>query len=446
MLEDQTLSAPAPQNSTKRTCKVPRQREMPSYARRNAVNDCAVIDAKVPYKVSMTAVLPIMGVVSVAFLVIGMALPVLPLHVHQGLGLSAFVVGLVTGSQFAASLISRVWSGHYADSRGAKRAVVIGLLMAVVGGFLYLLSLGFVHTPWLSVVILLGGRALLGVAESFIITGAVSWGLALAGRANTGRVIAWVGMAMFAALAFGAPVGTTLYALGGFAAVAVATILFPLMTVLLVAPLTPVPIQRGAQTGLMKTLGAVWLPGFGSALSTIGFGATIAFSSLLSAERGWNPLWLSFSAFALALVAARLFLGHTPDKLGGAKVALVCVFVEAAGLALIWFASSVMLAAAGAALTGFGYSLVYPGLGVEAVRRAPPQSRGLAMGAYTVFLDVALGFGSPALGLVAGWTGLGSVFLISAIVVLGASVVAAWLLHVSSCGPPTNHKTDRRPS
>ena len=161
----------------------------------------------------------------------------------------------------------------------------------------------------------------------------------------------------------------------------------------------------------MKALAAVWLPGFGSALSTVGFGAMIAFSSLLSAERGWNPLWLSFSAFALALVAARLFLGHTPDKLGGAKVALVCVFVEAAGLALIWFASSVVFAAAGAALTGFGYSLVYPGLGVEAVRRAPPHSRGLAMGAYTVFLDVALGFGSPALGLVAGWTGLGSVFL-----------------------------------
>jgi MFS family permease len=401
---------------------------MPSYARRNAVNDRAVTDAKVPHKASVTAVLPIMGVVSVAFLVIGLALPVLPLHVHQSLGLSTFVVGLVTGSQFAASLISRVWSGHYADNKGAKRAVVVGLFTAVAGGLLYLLSLGFVGTPWLSAVILLCGRALLGGAESFIITGAVSWGLALAGPANTGRVIAWVGMAMFAALAFGAPVGTTLYMLGGFTAVAVATILFPLITVLLLIPLTPGAVQRGVQTGLLKVLAAVWLPGFGSALSTVGFGAMIAFSSLLSAERGWNPLWLSFSAFALALVAARLFLGHTPDKLGGAKVALVCVFVEAAGLALIWFASSVVLAAAGAALTGFGYSLVYPGLGVEAVRRAPPQSRGLAMGAYTVFLDVALGFGSPALGLVAGWTGLGSVFLISAVVALGASVVAAWLL------------------
>jgi hypothetical protein len=75
---------------------------------------------------------------------------VLPLHV-QGLGLSTFVVGLVTGSQFAASLISRVWSGHYADRRGAKRAVVVGLLTAVAAGLLYLLSLRFVGTPWLSV-------------------------------------------------------------------------------------------------------------------------------------------------------------------------------------------------------------------------------------------------------------------------------------------------------
>ena len=50
-----------------------------------------------------------MGVVFIAFLVIGLAMPVLPLHVHQGLGLGTFVVGLVAGSQFAASLVSRVW-------------------------------------------------------------------------------------------------------------------------------------------------------------------------------------------------------------------------------------------------------------------------------------------------------------------------------------------------
>jgi MFS family permease len=382
----------------------------------------------------ITTLLPIMAIVLIAFLVIGLALPVLPLQVHQGLGLSAFVVGLVTGSQFVASLMSRVWSGYYADSKGAKRAVITGLATAVMGGLLYLLSLRFVGAPWASVTILLLGRALLGVAESFIITGAVSWGLALVGPQSAGRVIAWIGMAMFAALALGAPLGTTLYAVGGFAAVAIATILLPLMTVLLVAPLRPVPPQHGARPRLMTVAGAIWMPGLGAALSSVGFGAIIAFSSLLSAERGWSPLWLTFSAFAAALVVARLIFGHLPDRLGGAKVALVCVLIEATGLALIWLAPGRVLAAVGAALTGFGYSLVYPGLGVEAVRRAPPQSRGLAMGAYTACLDVALGFGSPALGLIASWTGLGSVFLASALTVFGSAAIAIRLLLSASTG------------
>jgi MFS family permease len=375
------------------------------------------------------ALLPTMTVVFISFLIIGMALPVLPLHVHQGLGLSTFVVGLVTGSQFVASLISRVWSGHYADSRGAKRAVIVGLLAAVVGGLLYLVSLRFVGAPGVSAAILLLGRGLLGAAESFIITGGVTWGLTLAGPANAGKVIAWIGMAMFAALASGAPLGTTLYSFGGFASIAIATALIPLVAILLVAPLAPIPPRRGARSHLLKVAGAVWMPGLGSALSSIGFGTMIAFSSLLSAERSWDPVWLLFSAFAISLAAARLFLGHLPDRLGGARVALISALIEAIGLALIWLAPSRFLAAVGALLTGLGYALVYPGLGVEAVRRAPPQSRGLAMGAYTAFLDVALGFGSPALGLIAGWAGLSSVFLAGALLVLGAATIAMRLLY-----------------
>ena len=380
----------------------------------------------------IAVLLPIMAAVSIAFVVIGLALPVLPLHVHKGLGLGTFVVGLVAGSQFVASLVSRVWAGQFADSRGAKHAVVAGLLAAVAGGLLYLLSLRFSGTPLVSVTILLLGRALLGGAESFIITGGVTWGLALAGPANAGKVIAWVGMAMFAALALGAPLGTTLYAIGGFSAIAAATIFIPLATTVVVAPLAPVRPQRGDRPALLKVARAVWMPGFGSALSSIGFGTMIAFSSLLSVERHWSPVWLLFSVFAASLVAARLFLGHMPDRLGGARVALVSVLIEAAGLGLIWLAPAQASAVAGALLTGLGFALVYPGLGVEAVRRAPPQSRGLAMGAYTAFLDVALGFGSPALGLVAGWAGLGAVFLAGALVVLCAAAIAARLLRAPS--------------
>ena len=108
--------------------------------------------------------------------------------------------------------------------------------------------------------------------------------------------------------------------------------------------------------------------------------------------------------------------------------ALIFVLIEVAGVAAIWLANGPLMAAAGAFLAGFGYALVCPGLGVEAVRGAPPESRGLTMGLYTVFLDVAMGLGSPALGPIAGWTGLGAVFLVSAIVVLCAGVVVLRIL------------------
>ena len=341
---------------------------------------------------SVPALLPIMGSVFISFLIVGVAMPVLPLHVHQGLGLGTFIVGLVAGSQFAASLVSRVWAGRHADSRGAKHAVVTGLVLAAVAGLLYLLSLRFVSAPAISVTILLLGRALLGAGESFIITGAQAWGLALSGAQNTGKVLAWMGTAMYAAFA-------------------------------LVAPLRRVAPTARVRPSLAKVVAAVWLPGVGLALTSAGFGAMTAFVALLFAARGWT-VWPAFTTFAVAFIVARMLLGHLADRMGGAKVALTCLLIEAAGQALLWLAPSSLIALIGAALTGFGYSLVYPGFGVEAVRRAPAQSRGLAMGAYTAFLDVALALASPALGLIAAMSDIGTVFLASALSVLCAAPVA----------------------
>jgi len=372
--------------------------------------------------------LPIMGVVFVAFLVIGVAMPVLPLHVHDGLGFGTFVVGLVAGSQFAASLISRPWAGHFSDARGAKRGVVAGLLAATTAGLLYLLSLGFSESPLTSVAILLSGRALLGGAESFIITAAVSWGLALAHSRDTGKVIAWVGSAMFAAFALGAPAGSALYAAHGFAAISLATTLAPLVALPLVALLSAVAPTKHVRSSFVEVIGAVWVPGLGSALGSVGFGAVATFVALLFARRGWANGWSAYTAYAVAFILARVFFSHLADKIGGAKVALVCAAIEAVGQALIWLAVRPEMALAGAALTGFGFSLVYPGFGVEAVRRVPAQSRGLAMGAYTAFLDLAQGLASPALGLIVAGARLNDLFLVSSATVLCASLVAWWLI------------------
>lgn len=108
----------------------------------------------------------------------------------------------------------------------------------------------------------------------------------------------------------------------------------------------------------------------------------------------------------------------------------MCVLIEAVGQALIWRAPGPVLALVGVTFTGLGYSLVYPGLGVEALRSAPPESRGVAMGAYTAFLDLSLGLASPVLGFIAGRTGLGSVFLVSTLAVLCSAAIPMRLMRI----------------
>ncbi len=370
--------------------------------------------------------LPLTLAVFVGFLTIGLPLPVLPLHLSQYLGLGTLGVGAIIGSQFAAALLSRAWAGTLADTRGAKRAVVYGMLLAAASGMVYLVSLAF-GTTQTAVWVLLAGRGLLGCAESLIVTGALGWGVGMVGPQNAGKVMAWVGIAMYGAYAAGAPTGVVVDGRWGFTGIALATALIPLVALPVVLGLRATAPAAHRRTPFYKVLGAVWVPGLGLALSSVGFGVITTFSALFFSAKGWGPASLAFTAFGVAFIGARLFFGHLPDKLGGARVALVCVLIEVAGQLLIWGADDAILAVVGAALTGFGYSLAFPAFGVEAVRRAPPQARGVAMGAYVAFLDISLGITGPAAGLIAATAGVGSVYLAGAVMVALSLAVALHL-------------------
>ncbi len=372
--------------------------------------------------------LPLALTVFIGFLTIGMQLPVLPLHLHDTLGMGTLVIGLVVGAQFAAALLSRSWAGNFADIRGTQRAVIAGLVTAACSGLVYLASLAFVDVPVVSVWLLLLGRVILAMGESLIVTGALGWGIGLVGPQHAGKVMAWNGIAMYGAFALGAPAGVFLNALWGFTGIAVSSVFIPLLALMVVANVAAVAPTATRRTPFYKVLGTVWAPGMGLAFCSVGFGVVTAFIALLFASRGWGNSSLAFTAFGLAFIGARLMFGHLPDKLGGAQVALVCVVIEAIGLLLIWAADTALVAYLGAALTGFGYSLAFPGFGVEAVRRASAQTRSLAMGAYVAFLDISLGITSPLAGVLASGWGIDAVYLGGAVVVALSFGVALLLL------------------
>jgi len=374
--------------------------------------------------------LPLMSAVFVGFFAMGMALPVIPRHVVDTLGMGTVAVGVVMGSQFVTSiLLGRGWAGKATDTRGPRRTMMLGLLGASGVGLVYFASLLVVADPGTSLAVLIAARLFTGVAEPFIMTAALSWGMLQLGPAHAGKVIGWVGMALFAAYGFGAPAGAWVYGHFGFAGIAGATVLVPLAALALVWRIPPLmPVAAGVRPPFYKVLGIVKLPGLALTLASFGYAASNAFVVLLFVQRGWGSAALAFTSMGAGFIAVRLLIGHLPDKLGGARVALYCVLMEALGQLLIWGAPGPALACLGTALTGAGYALAFQGLGVEAVRRAPPQSRGSAMGGYVVFQDISMGLAGPLGGWLALHAGLGSVFMAASLAAVGAAGLAWWMM------------------
>ena len=363
----------------------------------------------------------------IGYLNIGIPLAVLPGYVHNHLGYGTVIAGLVISVQYLATLLSRPYASRIIDNLGSKRAVMYGLAGCGLSGVFMLASSWLTAMPALSLASLLVGRLVLGSAESLVGSGSIGWGIGRVGAANTAKVISWNGIASYGAIAIGAPLGVVMVGHLGMWSMGVSIMLLALVGLLLAWPKRAAPIVSGVRLPFLHVLGRVFPHGAGLALGSIGFGTIATFITLYYATNNWENAVLCLSLFGASFIGARLLFGNLINRIGGFRVAIACLSVETLGLLLLWLAPNPQLALAGAALSGFGFSLVFPALGVEAVNLVPASSRGAAVGAYSLFIDLSLGITGPLVGAVAAGFGFASIFLFAALAAFSGLLLSVYL-------------------
>jgi MFS family permease len=372
-------------------------------------------------------ILPYVFLTFTCYLAIGVQLAILPSYVHLNLGFSTVLAGLIISMEYVATVVTRPQAGRMVDRLGAKRTVLYGLATGGVSGVFTLLAAFCLHWPWLGLSLLVVGRLLLGASESMTSTGATMWGILSVGSEHTAIVISWNGICTYGALAIGAPLGVYLEQIFGFWSIGVFVMLLGFAPIAMALRMRRVPVTHGEKLPFHHVFRRVAPYGLGLALGSVGFGVLATFITLDFAHRDWSGAAFALTLFGALFVFARMLFANAINRFGGYVVSTVCFSTELAGLLMLWLTHTKSLAFAGAALTGFGFSLIFPALGVEAVRHIPPQDKGTALGAYGVFMDFSLMVIGPVAGAIISGFGYPPIYLFAACSVLAALGLTQWL-------------------
>ena len=369
----------------------------------------------------------------IGYFIIGLSLSVLPIFIHQGLGFSMLVAGIVISLQYVMTFVMRAYSGKIVDNKGPKPAVLASMLSFSVTGFILIAAFYFKFSPITSLIFLIFTRLLTGCAEGMIGASPINWAIMTFGEKHTAKIISYNGVACYGALALGASLGVVIIKYFSFYGLGFLIVILGLIGYF-IAKTKQNRIgnrsENDEQKSFWNVLGKVAPFGMCLALGGLGFATISTFITLYYDFHHWQNGALCLSVFGILFVVSRLIFSNAINRFGGINVAIASLTVETLGLTIICLATHPYFALIGAGITGLGFSLIFPALGVMAMKTVSSSNKGSALAGYGLFIDISLGITGPLIGGVADYFGLAYIFPFSiAIVLIGLGL--AYFLKMS---------------
>ncbi len=365
-----------------------------------------------------------LGLADLAYFVsVGIAIHTLPLYATGPVGSDEAGAGLAFGAFGVTALVCRPLAGRLSDVHGRTPLLVTGALLAATG----MLLLPYVDT--LAGVVAI--RLLQGVAEAAFFVAGFALLADLAPPERLGEALSYNSLGLYLGIAFGPPLGEFVVETWGFTeAWWVAGGLAVAAAVIIRWVPEAASVTGDGHGKLIHRPGIPASLGFFASLAAIsGF---LAFASLWSGEVGLENTSLALVVYGTVIVVCRVAFARVPDRFPSLPLATASLVAIAAGLAVLvaWQSGTGLLV--GVVVMAIGVSFSTPAFFAAIFATASPGERGAAAGTASAFIDLGLGFGPIALGLVAREQGLSWAFGVGCAIALAG---AAWTALMASRTP-----------
>jgi MFS family permease len=360
-----------------------------------------------------------------------MLVPLLPLYMIDR-GFSIAVAGLTTSVYMLVAVAFRPIAGKIVDTRGRY-------LVAILGTLVYLVASGFFSAGipvWLFLIM----RGLQGLGFCFVGTALMTLATDIIPKGRMSEGIGYLGLTQTISRAFFPIVALAIKDAFGYQ-----------VTFWVIFWIAALDVLVGLTLGWARKMKGVCAPDLSSSQC-----AAVVKSVSPSPDRIKEPFWeklvdrdalkpstimlffiiatsciqtfivvhatakgiinpgVFFTANAIAIAVARLSVGKIEQKFGSVAVLVPGMAFASLSMVAMYSSANVAILITSGALYGLAMGMVQPSLNSLSVLLARKEHRGLANSTFFMAMDLGNAVGAYAMGVLAGYTGLGSIYLTGA--------------------------------
>lgn len=349
---------------------------------------------------------------------------ILPIYLPS-IGGTSSTIGLLTGLFTLSGFIFRSLFGHWADHKGRRFVLMIGVIVFTAVAFFYgfassvisLLVLRFLHGIGNSAQNTAVGTMISDSVESIYLTKAFGYSLIASTLATAiGPVLA-------------------IYLFNQYGYQISFNVTFSLVFVALIASLfiketkhTIDTISYSKEAFFEKS--ALW-PSIFIFLSGVGLASVFSFMIPYAIEIGIENIGTFFTVFSITNLIGIKAADTISQRIGSNKSIFIGLFMIMSSYFILFIAKDIILIWLSAVLVGYGFGSIMPSLQASAIANSPSHRKGAANATYYSAMDISYGGGAIIIGLIAKTLDLPSIFLGCGLLMVASLILYRFTLYKS---------------